>query len=274
MRILKISFVIIILTAAGTPSSGPPMENEPSENTEEMDNPQNAITPQQAWALGCAAILNERNHARHDLLGTQFRTKKNVDGCRKFLVTSGWDIKNRTELLDSLIWLESGGHRQKFERLGRKLQALSYAEYQNLLKEYQSDKELLFETKIARELYAALGEKSLYGWDLSRYICLCRWGYLAGYLTEDEAWEKIMPVARILQSKFDSWQDLGQNYLIGRYFWSYKNTKENGFLYEDAYLRLLDMPSSPWNMLPWDLDLMDKKLASVPGRTTPVAKNN
>ncbi len=65
--------------------------------------------------------------------------------------------------------------------------------------------------------------------------------------------------AQMLQNKFDSWEDLGRNYLIGRQFWSYEKTKEEGHLFEDAYQRLLDMKSSPWNKYPWDMDLTDTK---------------
>src|SRR5262245_20458401 len=36
-------------------------------------------------------------------------------------------------------------------------------------------------------------------WDLVRYINLCRWGYAVHFFTEDEAWDRIMPVARSLQ---------------------------------------------------------------------------
>jgi hypothetical protein len=225
------------------------------------DNAQTSITPQQAWALGCSAILTERNHNRHDLLGMKFRTPKNIEDCNRFLIVSGWDIKNRDDLLDSLIWIENGGHRQSFQQWGEKLLPLTDEEYQNLLTEHQSDVELLNEIKITKKYFISLGDKSLFGWDYSRYISLCRWGYLAGYLSEEEAWQKIMPVARLLQDKFDSWQDLGENYLIGRRFWSYEDSKLLSYQYEDAFLRLIDMPSSPWNKLPWNMDLTEKHVA-------------
>ena len=67
----------------------------------------------------------------------------------------------------------------------------------------------------------------------------------------------------MLQKKFDSWEDLGQNYLIGRRFWSHKYTTEKGDLYEDAFQRLLDMRSSPWNKYPWDMDLTDMDIKMV-----------
>lgn len=260
VRLVMIITLVHAVFALSTPNSQ--TGTEASEKTADcIDNPQIAITSQQAWALGCAAILTERNHARHDLLGTKYRTPKNIEDCNRFLVESGWDIKNRTDLLDSLLWIYNGGHRQSFKLWGERVQTLTDEEYQKLLTEHQSDDELLNKIRIAAEYYAALGDKSLFGWDYSRYICLCRWGYLAGYLSEEEAWQKIIPVARFIQSKFDSWQDLGQNYLIGRHFWSYEDTKLWGYQYEDACLRLLDMPSSPWNKLPWNVDLTEKQAA-------------
>ena len=143
---------------------------------------------------------------------------------------------------------------------------MSKEQYEKLVEEKSRDKEKLYEILIAKEYYEKLGEKSLLGWDYTRYICLCRWGYLVGYISEEEAWERIMPVAEMLQKKFDSWEDLGRNYLIGRRFWSYQYTQEGGDLYEDAFQRLLDMRSSPWNKYPWDMDLTATVIISDPNK--------
>jgi hypothetical protein len=78
---------------------------------------------------------------------------------------------------------------------------------------------------------------------------------LAGYLTEDEAWDRIMPAAALLQKTFDSWKDFGENYLIGRQFWSYEQTKKEGQVFRDIYRKLLANSSSPWNRNPWDMEL-------------------
>jgi hypothetical protein len=64
-----------------------------------------------------------------------------------------------------------------------------------------------------------------------------------------------MPVAQKLQNTFDSWEDIGCNYLIGRQYWSYKESMEDGNRCEDAVQRLVDIPSSPWNKYPWKMDL-------------------
>ena len=226
---------------------------------------QDVVTRGKAWALGCAAVLTERNHHRHDLLGGLMTNERNIRRMKK-LLANWWGTKSRKDLFDDLIWIENGGHRKNFEGWGRLLQTLSEQEYQKVLEKYERDQETLQEIKITKEHYENLGPKSLLGWDYSRYICLCRWGYLVGYISEEEAWERIMPVAEMLQKKFDSWEDLGQNYLIGRRFWSYKYTKEKGDLYEDAFQRLLDMRSSPWNKYPWDLDLGVATIISDPNK--------
>ncbi|HDZ69409.1 MAG TPA: DUF1266 domain-containing protein, partial [Phycisphaerales bacterium] len=185
---------------------------------------------------------------------------KNIEKMRDFIaVRPGWGIKSRFDLFNRLRQIDNGGHRKKFEELGMHISSLSEEEYRELLEKTKGDNEKLQEIRIVKKYYEELGEKSIMAWDYGRDICLCRWGYMAGYVSEEEAWTRIMAVAQMLQNKFDSWEDLGRNYLIGRQFWSYEKTKEEGHLFEDAYQRLLDMKSSPWNKYPWDMDLTDTK---------------
>jgi len=218
------------------------------------------------WALGCAGVLNERNHARHDTLLPCDKTEKNIKSWIKGL-DEWWGINSREDLLDSLKRLKIGGHRKSFSRLGKKVRALSDKEYNEVvqvLKTKEEYKDRLNEIKIVRQYYKKLGRKGILGWDYSRYICLCRWGCVVGYITEEEAWEKIMPIAEVLQKKFNSWRSLGKNYLIGRRFWSYKETLEDSHLYEEAYNRLIEMRSSPWNKYAWDTDLSLQPIVAEP----------
>ena len=53
--------------------------------------------------------------------------------------------------------------------------------------------------------YRKRRRNSLVGWDYCRYIMLCRCGYQVGFLSEDEAWGRIMPMARAIQAAFPSW---------------------------------------------------------------------
>jgi hypothetical protein len=207
------------------------------------------------WALGCAAVLTERNHHGHTSLAGRDLTEKAKEETR-VLLADWWGVSNRADLLKTLAWLEEEGHRADFETMGMLMTQLTQDEYEGLLAA-EDKPEAISKMEIARTYYPILGAKSLYGWDYSRAICLCRWAYAAGYITEQEAWTRIMPIARSLQEKFDSWEDFGNNFLIGRQFWSHEQTTENGWQCEDAVQRLLDMRDSPWNQYPWDLDLSE-----------------
>ncbi len=65
----------------------------------------------------------------------------------------------------------------------------------------------------------------------------------------------MMPAARILRQTFTSWRDLGENYLIGRQFWDPEEQVQTGSRYRQAFDRLLADPASPWNRVPWAVDL-------------------
>ncbi len=111
------------------------------------------------------------------------------------------------------------------------------------------------EIDVALEFGPSLGSSRIAAWDYSRYVSLCSRGYYLGYLSEEEAWSKIMPAARARQGSFSSWSDLGENYLIGRRFWSVDETAANGEKFSAAYYYLLSDCSSPWVTIPWSTHL-------------------
>ena len=207
---------------------------------------------QKAWALAASALLTEFRKERHDRIGA--RTQERAAIARSTMKES-WGVVNRADLIEALESLDDGGSHRTFMMLGKRLSEASDEDFKAMLAVPGLDRETIHSFKIVREYFPQLGAKGLVGWDRARYISLCRWGYEAGFMDEEEAWEKIMPAAAIIQSTFSSWQDLGENYLIGREFWSYAKTLENGNLMWAAYDRLLANPESPWNRIPWDLNL-------------------
>jgi hypothetical protein len=230
-----------------------------SDKTEASSKPavEEILTGSKAWAAGCSAILMERNHEQLDFLATRQINSVNV-GKAKELLDTWWGIKSKKDLFESLTWLETGGNRSQFDQTVLIVMPLNEEQFKTFAAKTR-DNNNLQKIKIARKYGKALGKKSILGWDYCRYIALCRWGYTSGYISEEEAWAKIMPVARVLQKNFDSWEDLACNFLIGRQFWSYQETRKSGADIEDATQRLLDMPSSPWNKYPWDLNLGNDK---------------
>jgi hypothetical protein len=217
------------------------------------EEPPRTLMPAEEWALAASALLAERNGHRHDLLGGIVATEPEVKRW-KYRLRNWWSVNNRTDLLMTLKWLNEEGHRKYFEQVGAELTALSAEQQQALMDERRTDASLDQHLRMVEQHAPRLGAKSLLGWDLSRYISLCRWGYLVGYLSEAEAWERILPAAQRLQQTFDSWLELGENYLIGREFWSPGETARNGHLYQEAYLKLLASPQSPWKRSPWTMN--------------------
>jgi hypothetical protein len=207
---------------------------------------------QKRWALATTAVLAESNQERHDILGGEERTEEGM-ARQKQLLSEWWGIDSREDLMFVLEWIEQVGHRKRFEEMGQYVKTLNEDEYKAMLSDLSAEDSSSWEAVV--NYWFSLGEKSLVGWDFCRYIYLCRKGYYLGYLNEGEAWYLIMPKARLLQQAFDSWKDLGENYLIGRAFWSLERTRTSGWYFYEAYKRLLEEPDSPWNMIPWGLDL-------------------
>jgi hypothetical protein len=211
------------------------------------------LSPQRAWALAAAALLTERNGQLHDRLAGSHLSARDAEEARR-LLREWWDVTDRASLLDSLGWIQTTGHREKFARSGKQLAALTRDERRALDAKRRTDVDFNQMLGVVEMHHARLGTKSLIGWDFSRYISVCRWGYAAGYLTESDAWSRIIPAARIIRQTFGSWRELGENYLIGRQFWSPDQHVRTGHLYRQAFDRLLADRSSPWNRVPWKVE--------------------
>ncbi len=198
--------------------------------------------------------LTERNNQRHDLLGGSELTQAEITRWKRVL-SEWWGIRNKQDLLKALEWIDRGGHRKDFEKLGAYVALLNDNQLEEALVKAGQDGQSKHELDTVINYYGKFHRQSLLAWDYGRYITLCRWGYLVGNLTEEEAWSRIMPPAIKLQETFESWNELGENYLVGREFWSYEQTKRDGQLYRDAYQYLLDASGSPWNLNPWKMQL-------------------
>jgi hypothetical protein len=210
------------------------------------------LSDAQRWALGASGMLASRNHLKFDSLAGCEINAFNIKEW-KSVIERDWGINNRKDLLDELRWLEHSGHNARYERFVKLLLSLQKIPgHSYLFSFFEKNTKFRYNLVLVNKYHKSLGSKGILGWDTERYICLCRWGYICGYLTEKEAWEKIMPAARFLQKTFDSWDDLGTNYIIGREFWSPND--EDRYLFYDTHIRLLEM-SSPCKDLPWNLSL-------------------
>jgi len=207
-----------------------------------------------AWALATTAILTSYNRGRLDMLPTEARSDSSTAQARRIL-HDWWEIDRRSDLLLALGYLERSGHRAEFQKMGQSLLAMSPERYEALLSEQRDAAGSVNLIRLIRAHFRKYGDSSLVAWDYSRYIMLCRWGYMVGFLSENEAWAFIVPAARTIQRSFHSWNELGDDYLVGREFWSREQTDRDGRIYRTVEDWLLRERTSPWNRLPWTMDL-------------------
>ncbi|MFI0481872.1 DUF1266 domain-containing protein [Actinomadura sp. 9N215] len=91
-------------------------------------------------------------------------------------------------------------------------------------------------------------------WDYGRALMLYRWGHMVGWLTEEYCWERMLPLAIDIQRRYSSWQDMATCYLQGRLLWS-GGAGRTQAEYEHLIEDLTTGTRSPWNVIPWNLDL-------------------
>ena len=111
------------------------------------------------------------------------------------------------------------------------------------------------EIKLEATYGEKLGDKGIKGFDLARSMCLARWGYTAGLLSEEEAWQAIMLAAQDSQRIFDSWEEFGTSYLVGRRFWS---PTDSGHDEAKKMYETLLAPDGSWTHCKWEIDLTPK----------------
>lgn len=205
--------------------------------------------PAKRWALACSALLFTENELGcKSLMGGLPERVSETGTLRKW-----WGVTDRDSLLAILQHQVKQGHNAKWQQMRRESQQGNLVSASAKFWEGQSDTET--QISMVKKYGTIFGDRGLAAWDLSRYICLCRWGYQCGYITEAEAWKLMMPVAAKIQATCKGWNYLGTEYLLGRKFWSNSQYMKSEKSYAFLKHRLLHSPDSPWVQLAWNTPL-------------------
>ncbi len=216
-------------------------------------------------ALAFGAILDSQNGHPHSRLLPEMTPAQREEYVRREreLLGTSWDVHSREDLLDMLEKLQSGdfGQRRSFWDLRQRLLEGRTENYLKLINEAQAR-----DQSGARAFFVATHLGPFHGrtlpitsWDFGRYINLCRWGVLSEWLTEQEAWERILPAARLLQASYASWDDFSADYFMGRNFWRQQSGAENDAVrYTVAILK--NPPNGLWSTIPWSESLGEGKV--------------
>lgn len=137
------------------------------------------------------------------------------DLCRELLVED-WSIESREELLSAVNEILETGHDGAFQEAAKEIRNLSDREIAQRAHRLGEVDEYMW--PYTKELWEKWHKTGIRGWDLGRCAALCRWGYTAGYVTYAEAIDLLEPAVRELQERFESWDQLYENFLEG-YYW-------------------------------------------------------
>ena len=209
-------------------------------------------------ALAFNAILDARNEYLHSKLIPYRDLSKsfNETVTAKETLSGSWGINSREELLAMLEGIRTGedGHRGDYWSIREKFLHTRIEEYGSLLYRGPVDTNRAF--VVAVHLGAPVGKAlPITAWDFGRYINLSRFGFVTGWLGGKETWDLIMPVARMLQASYGSWDEFAADYLLGRTFWDpARAQKENE---EIRYtIKMLERPDGGlWASIPWNQSL-------------------
>lgn len=168
------------------------------------------------------------------------------------LLQEMWDVHDRSSALDSIQGLFTTGHRTKFNALKANTQSLykfkeifkfDFDESEEIQLSDEEFEKLITWVKRANDFVPKCG---ILAWDVSRYIHLVRMCFYVGYLSDQEAWQKLNAIWPLVDGKFLSWNEYAQSFLIGRTFWAGSEDPELKLVCE----RLLGHKASPWLNFP------------------------
>ncbi|WP_161596671.1 DUF1266 domain-containing protein [Chitinophaga vietnamensis] len=91
--------------------------------------------------------------------------------------------------------------------------------------------------------------KLIWGYEYWRLIVVARNAFMAGIITEEEAWKDMLQAAAYAFELFDSYEDFNNNHRLGNAFWcdAYKITSEK----TEAWKRFKEQCNWPLARLPW-----------------------
>lgn len=171
----------------------------------------------EAWALAMGAIRGSLDGQDPTRFGQTPRTAAARESFRKSLA-SAWGIEDRESLTELIERMTVHGHNDSFQAAAAIALELSEEDMGALVAiSGETDRYMWPYTKYLAEKW---GDKGILAWDLSRMSNLAQWGYMAGYLTYEEALELARPAAELAHKTFASWEEFYENYLEGYAWWA------------------------------------------------------
>jgi len=229
------------------------------------DPPEQPLTPAQSWALALGAIYTQRDGYNPRVLGSG----DTVELAQRSLSTA-WKVHDRVSLATLLNGMNDRANAiiatNNLDKISSPLTADESTEYlhgsakkvSELMAKASRDpltfrpSVSLSEDKSSTKGFLEEKKRSGLAWTLGCSVNLINIGYAAHYIDQDEAWDRLMDIARTAQANFGSWQEFSVNFLDYELVLQMKDRRSV------ACTELLLSPNeanSPWNQNPWKTEL-------------------
>lgn len=203
--------------------------------------------PAKRWVLACSAPISEYNNQGFESLPGAEPTPERREEEREKMARS-WKIHNAAELKAAAVKCTNG------QMCNPSWIAMREA-YKKNPAYFKGQKKSSSEVQLIQKYGDKFGDRGILAYELGRVISSCRWGYTAGYLTEEEAFAIMLPAAVRIQKLYKSWDDYVESYFVGRRFW-------NSQIYDDDPGRtirvqhLLTVDPNGLHKIPWNTKLV------------------
>jgi hypothetical protein len=192
--------------------------------------------PFRRWSLATAANLA----TEHGMCLDTLATGRPAAVIAK-LLSSEWGISTRAEAVEVCDWLTRSGHRAEFDKAIENRVGVDL--------HHEADARAALDELRELDIYRSEYTPSAAVWDVSRVVHVARCSFDLGFLTENEAWDRIQGATAHLTGRYGSWAELSANYLLAWRIW---RPTDHRFADRVAEHRtLMTGVNSPWNVLDW-----------------------
>ncbi len=195
------------------------------------------LTDTVRWFNTSCALLTEMNRWDYNFFGGAKNTQENQKQAQKIL-DQWWGVTDRESADSTLDWVLKEGHRGNFVNIMQTLENDGMGDLALegrpafLAEQYSLDEKNSQLYAQWYGMYEEYGAGAIDGWDCCRAMSLPGYYYLAGYYTKEEALDKSLEIAGMVQSEYGSWDELMDSYLRGYEFWSEESSDKRREVYE------------------------------------------
>lgn len=206
------------------------------------------------WAMAVAAPFAICRGAKQDELAFPSAADERA------MLSSAWGVADRASMIETLYTLLVDGHRTGYQfevEYWTSLSPQEATEYEKVLRDTAGvtgpGAERLWRFRRVRANDRGIQQLDFLAWDMVRFAMLVRAGLTAGYLSGAEAEDLLLMPAAQLQSSYSSWEELGESFRLGRWYWNSQGGK--GESETDAHdinrQKALMGANSPWRAVTW-----------------------